>query len=332
MAALTTARRARSGAIPGQSARAAARKSMVALRIGPEMQPGWGRRVHRWESGDAAKRWTAARRDASTTFRADSASLAAHTELQHVPALLASVLQDASLENQTRGRGWTILPVIVLADSPSKRCLWSDMQRRFIHRRPPARSNSCQHSKSPHRRYTHEDDADSKVPSLIGSGTRESNKSSDARGRSASSLRARDTSTGSPGRRGGTRTLPDTTGITACGRVPGHRDCVQYSRAVSRSGCFERRPATPRRARDPRATRRRRLSSTCVPRDPAPAPRPAGSSPRVSCTFICGPNCGQSPDSRAVFAFNAPGFRVNYSLPCQNRNAEQGLRLNSALK
>ena len=58
----------------------------------------------------------------------------------------------------------------------------------------------------------------------------------------------------------------------------------------------------------------------------------ADSAPLSSCTFICGPNCGQSPDSRAVFALNAPGFRVNYSLPCQNCHAEQGLRLNSALK
>ena len=38
------------------------------------------------------------------------------------------------------------------------------------------------------------------------------------------------------------------------------------------------------------------------------------------------------PVPLTVRGINAPGFRVNYSLPCQNRHAEQGLRLNSALK
>ena len=110
------------------------------------------------------------------------------------------------------------------------------LQQRISHRRPPpARSHSRKHSKSPHRRYTHLDGADSKVPT--GPGTQSKKTSADARGRSASSRRARDTVTGSPGRRGGTRTLPDTTGTTACGRVPGHRDFVQASRALLPSNC-----------------------------------------------------------------------------------------------
>ena len=95
MAALTTARRVGCGAIPGQSARAAAAKSMMAQRIWPELQL-WLAMCRR-EKRRASKRLAADRRDETRSLRADSAFLAAHKEHCNLgQRLLASVLQDAS--------------------------------------------------------------------------------------------------------------------------------------------------------------------------------------------------------------------------------------------
>ena len=96
--------------------------------------------------------------------------------------------------------------------------------------------------KNPHQNYASEDDADTDIPRQAPTCPPSRKSFADARGRSESSRPAQDTSTGSPGRRGGTRTLPDKIGTTAYGLALVHRDSAQASRAVSRSGYYEHRP------------------------------------------------------------------------------------------